>query len=144
MKFKGFQSIFYVVQRNNPMLKEYAQVYINRFANSFNRNGKRFIVEILHSNQIIGMCFKIIDECDFKEEIVFSPSNDVLLSVMVRLSSERITDNLFVQKDVRGFERDYFYIFKPNEKRLWHKAIAHLDVNEFADAMLREGGRRDE
>lgn len=144
VKFKGFQSIFYVVQRNNPMLKEYAQVYINRFANSFNRNGKRFIVEILHSNQIIGMCFKIIDECDFKEEIVFSPSNDVLLSVMVRLSSERITDNLFVQKDVRGFERDYFYIFKPNEKRLWHKAIAHLDVNEFADAMLREGGRRDE
>lgn len=144
VKFTGFQNVFNAIQKNDPILKEYVQIYINRFANSFNRNGKRFVVEILHSNQIIGMFFKIIDECCFKEEIVFSPNNDVLLSVMTRMSSEKITDNLFVQKDVRGFEKDYFYIFKPNEKRLWHKAIAHLDVNEFADAMLRVGGADNE
>lgn len=44
-----------------------------------------------------------------------------------------------MQKDVRGFERDGFYIIKPNEKKLWHKAIAYLDTEEFADAMLRNG-----
>ena len=51
----------------------------------------------------------------------------------------KITKQLFVQKDVRGFEKDYFYIFKPNEKRLWHKAIGYLDVNEFADVILKAG-----
>jgi hypothetical protein len=56
------------------------------------------------------------------------------------LSSGQITHNLFVQKDLRGFEKNGFYIVKPNEKRLWHRAIAHLDVNEFANAMLKEGG----
>ena len=46
-----------------------------------------------------------------------------------------------MQKDIRGFERDGFYIIMPNEKRLWHKAIAYLDAEEFADAMLRIGSK---
>ena len=38
-----------------------------------------------------------------------------------------------------GFQKDGFYIVKPNEKRLWHKAIAHLDLNEFTDVILTAG-----
>jgi len=58
---------------------------------------------------------------------------------LIKISSEKITDRLFVQKDIRGFEKDYFYVFKPNERRLWHKAIAYLDAEEFMDAILRAG-----
>ena len=60
---------------------------------------------------------------------------------LVLLSPTKLTEQLFVQKDIRGFEKDYFYIIKPNERRLWHKAIAHIDVNEFADAMFKAGGK---
>jgi hypothetical protein len=63
--------------------------------------------------------------------------NQKILSSITKISSEKVTDELFVQKDVRGFEKEYFYIFKPNEKRLWHKAIGYLDINEFADAILK-------
>lgn len=124
------------------VLHNYAQIYINRFARSFNRAGKRFIVEINYSPQIIGMFFKIIDESVLSEEITLSNDSNILSSTLTRFSSERITDRLFVQKDIRGFEKDGFYIFKPNEKRLWHKAIAYLDVDAFADAILRVGGNR--
>lgn len=85
------------------------------------------------------MLFKVVDEKDFVSEFELSPCENPLLSVAINLSSMRITDQLFVQKDIRGFEKEFFYIFKPNEKRLWHKAIAHVDVNEFDDAMLRAG-----
>lgn len=131
---------FKIIDRKDNMLIDYAQVYINRFANSFNRNGKRFIVDIHYKEQMIGMFFRIIDEKDFTEEIPTPKTDNNLMVLAIKLSSQRITDQLFVQKDIRGFEKDFFYIIKPNERRLWHKAIAHLDVNEFADAMLRAGG----
>lgn len=130
---------FNVIKKEDKQLIDYAQVYIDRYAKSFNRNGKRFMVDIHYYEQMIGMFFRVIDEKDFTEEILFSPTDDNLLSLATKLSSQRITDRLFVQKDIRGFEKEFFYIFKPNEKRLWHKAIAHLDVNEFDDAMLRVG-----
>lgn len=136
-KPRGYERVFSAIKSDDALLKSYAQVYIDRFANSFNRNGKRFVVDIQYSEQMIGMFFRVIDEKDFTEVILFSQTDDNLLALATKLSSQRITDRLFVQKDIRGFEKEFFYIFKPNEKRLWHKAIAHLDVNEFDDAMLR-------
>ena len=44
-----------------------------------------------------------------------------------------------MEYQIDHIEKDYFYIFKPNEKRLWHKAIGYIDVNEFADAILKAG-----
>lgn len=144
-KSHGYEKVFTSILKNNSlMLEDYAQVYINRFANSFNRNGKRFVVEIYHSQQIIGMYFKIIDDTEFTQEISYCKPVKSVLSMVAALSTHQITEQLFVQKDVRGFERDFFYIFKPNERRLWHRAIAHLDVNEFADAMLKAGGNKNE
>ena len=122
------------------LLRDYAQVYIARFSESFNKIGQRFIVEAIYSDQIIGMYFKVVDEQTFTKEFILSKKADVFFTIITLFPSRKITDELFVQKDIRGFEKDYFYIFKPNEKRLWHKAIAHLDVNEFADAMLKVGG----
>lgn len=139
VKSKDYEKIFSAIKKNDSLLINYAKVYLDRFSNSFNRNGKRFIVEIHYSQHIIGMFFKIINESEYHENIVFTRTDDNLLPLIIRFSSECLTEQLFVQKDVRGFEKDFFYIFKPNEKRLWHKAIAHLDVNEFDDAMLKVG-----
>ena len=129
-----------MIGKDDTMLSDYAQVYINRFASSFNKNGKRFIVEIHYSQQMIGMLFKVINESDYHDNIIFVQNTDkALLVLLSKISSQKLTNQLFVQKDIRGFERDFFYIFKPNERRLWHKAIAHLDVNEFDDAILKAG-----
>lgn len=138
-KPRGYERVFSAINPKDAWLKEYAQIFIDRFANSFNKIGKRFAVKVLYSQQYIGMLFKVVGEKDFVNEYELSECDNPLLSAAIKLSSTRITDQLFVQKDIRGFEKEFFYVFKPNEKRLWHKAIAHLDVNEFDDAMLRAG-----
>lgn len=57
------------------------------------------------------------------------------------LSISQITDtkdptkNLFVQKDIKGFEKNSFYIIKPNEYKCWHRAMAWYDVAEFKEAI---------
>lgn len=138
-KAKGHKQIYRTIKKDDILLSNYAQVYIDRFAKSFNKEGKHFVVDIHHSEQMIGMFFRIIDEKDFTEEIPTPQTDNKLLALAINLSSQRITDQLFVQKDLWGVEKDFFYIIKPNERRLWHKAIAHMDVNEFDDAMLRAG-----
>jgi hypothetical protein len=134
-------TLFKAIEPDDQILKDYAQLYINRFAPSLSKNGKKFIVEIWHTNQIIGMFFKVVNENEFTQNIKteHKQKKSAIIKFIARLGAEKITEQLFVQKDVRGFEKDYFYIFKPNEKRLWHKAIGYLDVNEFADAILKAG-----
>lgn len=142
-KCQGYEKVFTTIGKEDTMLYDYAHIYINHFSNSFNRNGKRFMVEIHYSSQMIGMFFKVINDCDYRDDILFiQNTNNELMRSLHNISTQKITNRLFVMKDIRGFEKNCFYIFKPNERRLWHKAIAHLDVNEFDDAILKAG--RDE
>lgn len=133
------ESVTRPIQRGEVILEEYAQVFLDKFGEGFNRNGHRFVAEIAYDSHYIGIFFKVIDEKDFVKDIVEKSNSggDDLLPVVISLSSKKITDRLFVQKDVRDFEKDGFYIFKPNERRLWHRAIAYKDADSFADAMLK-------
>ena len=122
---------------------DYANVYLNRFKRNIDNVERKFIVRVLHTNQLLGMFFEVVtfDTQDENGIIWEDITNTQFLSMLIKLSSEKITDRLFVQKDIRGFEKEWFYIFKPNEKRLWHKAIAYLDAEEFMDAILKAGRR---
>ena len=121
-------------------LKNYASLFVNRFSNSLNTKSQKFIAKIWYSKQIIGMFFKVVPKSRSQDAVVWiDKSKEDLLKMAIKLSSQKITDKLFVQKDLRGFEKDFFYIFKPNEKRLWHTAIGYQDVDEFMDAILKKG-----
>lgn len=137
----GYEKLYFPCKKNDETLKDYAQLFLSRFQANLSKNGNKFIVEIWHTEQIIGMFFKVISATEYTNDIKWEnkQSKSSIINFIAKLGTEKITEQLFVQKDVRGFEKDYFYIFKPNEKRLWHKAIGYLDVNEFADAILRVG-----
>jgi len=142
MRHENYEKLFLSIKKTDKELESYAKLFINRFQSNLSNKDTRFIVEIWHTNQIIGMFFKVLPVKEYKSDIVWvnkQNSDWEILSLLTKISSEKVTDKLFVQKDIRGFEKDYFYIFKPNEKRLWHKAIGYLDVNEFADAILKAG-----
>ncbi len=136
------KELFAPLKLKEPFLMEYAGVFLKRFRDSFARDNKKFTLQIVHSKYIIGMFFKVIVEENNTEYISWeNQSENDLISRLLSLGCQEITESLFIQKDVRGFEKDGFYIIKPNEKKLWHKAIAYLDAEEFADAMLREGAK---
>ncbi len=151
MRHKGFEKLLFPLKYKEKALADYAQLFLNRFQANLSNDKRKFIVKIWHTEQIIGMFFKVIPIDEYKDDVVWinnkhkddtsNKQKDAsgILRFLIKIGSSEITDKLFVQKDIRGFEKDYFYIFKPNEKRLWHKAIGYLDVNEFADAILKAG-----
>jgi len=142
MQHENYEKLSLPIKLNDTILTDYANLFIERFKNSFISIGKKFVVEIWHTKQIVGMFFKVVPQSEYKQDIILiDKQNDTsgLFQKIIGLGTKKITDKLFVQKDIRGFEKEYFYVFKPNEKRLWHKAIGYLDVNEFEDAVLRAG-----
>lgn len=142
MQHTGYEKHFEPNRIKDSNIESYAQLFIDRFSPSLNTEKQQFVVEIWHSNQIIGMFFKVVPKGSNLQSIVWvNKAKEKLLSKAIELSSQKITDKLFVQKDLRGFEKDFFYIFKPNEKRLWHKAIGYQDVDEFMDAILKTNRR---
>jgi hypothetical protein len=142
MQHTGFEYNFKPIEIEETSIELYAQIFIDRFKPSLDNEQQQFIVEIWHSNQVIGMFFKVVPRRKNQKSIIWlNKTNEDLLSAAVKISSQKITDRLFVQKDFRGFENDFFYIFKPNEKRLWHEAIGYQDVDEFMDAILKTNRR---
>jgi hypothetical protein len=137
------KNLFQPFEMMNNDLEKYAELFLKRFSKSLSTETHKFIVEIWHSKQIVGMFFKVVPKSENQDGVVWiDKSKEDLLKIAIKLSSQKITDKLFVQKDLRGFEKDFFYIFKPNEKRLWHRAIGYQDVDEFMDAILKTGRRK--
>ena len=137
------EKLFSAIAFKNTILDSYASLFIERFKSKLDNRDKKFVVEIWHTKQIIGIFFKMIPSKEYKQTITWVKKQDdaTILTFLSKVSSEKVTDRLFVQKDIRGFDNDGedFFIIKPNEKRLWHKAIGYLDVNEFADAIIKAG-----
>ena len=123
------------VEPNHPLLIEYAQVFLEYFKSRFtNYLG----AEIFQSDYCIAIRIYNTDE-QVQQPVVFKKDQTFqsIAELFFAQSFERITDKLFVQKDVRGFERKAFYIIKPNERKCWHKAVAYLDAYEFGEAIER-------
>lgn len=123
----------------DKFLNEYAQVFIDHFGKRFNADGHYFEVEILWSKYTIMIKFKITQETSKEiDSIVWNKIEDrQLISTITQLGFENLSDNLFLQKDIKGFEEDYFYIAKPNQYKSWHSALAHLDLSEFIEAFFK-------
>ncbi len=132
------------VDGDKDFLEKYAEVYIQEFEKIYD---DEFIqIEIYPLNHFIAMNFVFSDKKP-KNKIEFpkdkKDEKEVLQSLANNLSISQITDsenseyNLFIQKDIKGFEKNSFYIIKPNEFKCWHRAIAWYDVAEFREAIQK-------
>lgn len=130
---------------DDNILNSYAQLFLEQFKTKLDKPDKKFITEIWYTEQIIGVFFRIIPTKEYIQDIVWINKQNAaeLLTFASSIGTEKITDKLFVQKDIRGFSGngEDFFIIKPNEKRLWYKAIGYADVNEFSDAIIKAGRR---
>jgi hypothetical protein len=83
---------------------------------------------------------------DNYKQIIF-PNNKDISSILKRLANnlsisqitnaEDSQNNLFLQKDIKGFEKESFFIIKPNEFKCWHRAMAWYDVAEFKEEIQK-------
>jgi len=125
----------------DSVLKKYAQIFIGHFGKRFKSDGNYFEVEIMWSESTILIKFKIIpNPSNVKDGILWSKlENENLLAVITSLGFENLSDNLYLQKDIKGFEEDFFYVAKPNQFKSWHTALAYLDLSEFIEAFFKIG-----
>jgi hypothetical protein len=124
------------------VLKEYASVYLNEFKEIY--NDEYMQVEIYLLENFIALNF-VFSSKKQKNDIIYPKDKknekEVLKRLANNLSISQITNakdptkNLFIQKDIKGFEDNSFYIIKPNEYKCWHKAMAWYDVAEFKEAI---------
>lgn len=117
----------------HKVLKAYADVFLDRFNGQFGEGtGLTYISEISSSHVMI----RFFVQMEEKKPEYKTVDLDAMERFLLSLSTEGVSDNLYLRKDVRGFEKDGFYIVKPCDQRLWHPAVAYVDVEEFVDAIL--------
>ena len=124
------------------VLKEYASVYIKEFQEIY--SDEYMQIEVYPLDHFIALNF-VFSNNKPKNNIIYPKDKknekEVLKRLANNLSVSQITNttdptkNLFIQKDIKGFEDNSFYIIKPNEYKCWHKAIAWYDVAEFKEAI---------
>ncbi|WP_343591347.1 DNA methyltransferase [Flavobacterium sp.] len=123
------------------VLNNYVNVYIQEFEKIY--DDEFLQVEIYTLDYFIAVNFVFSNEKP-KEKIIYPDGKnekEVLKRLANSLSISKITDaknsehNLFIQKDIKGFEKNSFYIIKPNEYKCWHQAVAWYDVAEFKEAI---------
>ncbi len=121
-------------------IEEYARVFIDHFDKYFKELDKYFSAEIHRTRYVLGINFVISEEKPANNIQWKNDRNDLkVFELLANKSFSEISNDIFVLKDVKGFDKNSFHVIKPNQYRLWHKAIAYLDMIEFADAILDSG-----
>jgi len=132
-------------RNKTQVLEKYADVFIQEFSKIY--DDEYMQVEVYEMNHFIAMHFISLDEKpkNRKQVEVVKEVDDIsklfkklaTLSISKLVNSTDSEHNLFIQKDIKGFEDNSFYVIKPNEYKCWHRAIAWYDVAEFKEAIQR-------
>lgn len=120
-------------KKGRDLLLRYIQIFLNRFSGQFGE-GMHLNVESEIESSYVMVRFKV--EQEKRDTVINKGELSGLTSFLLSLTASNISENLYLRKDIRGFEKDGFYIVKPAEERLWHPAVAYVDVEEFVDAIL--------
>ena len=130
--------------RNKKLvLTQYADVFIKEFEKIYADEYLQVDVYTIHD--FIAMNFSFLkNKTEGKPQVdLLSELSDVKelfkkisgLSISKIASSTNPELNLFIQKEIKGFEQNSFYIIKPNEYKCWHRAMAWYDVAEIKEAI---------
>ncbi len=126
------------------LLREYAQLFIDHFEKYFNGPDHYFRVEIYRAKYIVAINFVVTEtKPDHNISWISNKEDSEMVELLSsHLTFSKVSNQIFSQKDIKGFEEKSFYIIKPDHYKLWHKAIAYLDLYEFQDAILKAGKKQ--
>jgi hypothetical protein len=125
-------------------LREYAAVFIDHFGERFNKKEKYFVVDIHLTSSFIGFHFKITKKPDPHERIFFvkCASIEEMVNRIGELGYHKLSKDLYIRQDIRGFNKTSFYVIKSNQRKAWHKAVAYADLSEFIQDLVKEEIKR--
>lgn len=133
---KEYKIPFKELSFKDKILQDYINIFLNHYSKIYDQNNMYFQANVFWDNYAIGIYFKVLNE---KPDEAITWKKEKSIQNFPKMSGSKILENLFIQKDIKGFEEDGFYVVKPNEYKNWHKAIGNLDFYEFNDAILKAG-----
>ncbi|HLP46766.1 MAG TPA: N-6 DNA methylase, partial [Candidatus Kapabacteria bacterium] len=111
---------------SREVIEDYVQLFINHFDKYFRELGHYFFAEVFQAKYVLGINFVINDEKPVNNIQWKNDQDDIrIIELLANKSFSEISNDIFIQKDVKGFEKNSFYVIKPNQYKLWHKAIAY-------------------
>ena len=90
-------------------------------------------MNFVFSKELPPQSIVVINDNTNEKEVLKRIANSLSISKLT--NSKDSTKSLYIQKDIKGFEENSFYIIKPNEYKCWHKAMAWYDVAEIKEAI---------
>ena len=124
-------------EQDQNYISEYTAIFQNHFINRFKSVGKKIIPEVIYSNSFLRINFYIVSNTSIDEVDPRKVSKGDLNLILGELSLYKVSKELFIQQDVRGFAPTYFYIIKPNERKVWHSAVAYIDAQDFEQEIVK-------
>ena len=124
------------VHDDQKVLSKYAEVFIKEFESVY--DGEFLRIDIYPLNYFIAINFVFQKNEPLKKINVIDDVTDeseIFKILSTNLSITKKTNDLYIQKDIKGFEDNSFYIIKPNEYKCWHRAMAWYDVAEIKEAI---------
>lgn len=124
------------IHNDEQALLKYANVFIDEFEKIYQEEYLR--IDVYPLNYFIAINFVFQTEKPLKPINFINDVNDeaaIFLILSANLSISKKAKDLYIQKDIKGFEENSFYIIKPNEYKCWHRAMAWYDVAEVKEAI---------
>lgn len=123
------------VSTDDNTIKAYTDIFFSELEPIYS---DEFIsVEVYNLDHFIALNFVFSNE-KLNKRIIEGKGKDekiVLEKIAKTASISQISKDIFIQKDIKGFEENSFYIIKPNEYKCWHRAMAWYDVAEIKEAI---------
>lgn len=122
----------------NPVTSEQLKNYAEIFHNYFKNHYENFHVDIYKCANYTLMNFIARSDTKYSDFVSFEEDSNKInaeIEKIEKLSHFKITNKIYLIRDIKGFEENSFYVIKLNEYKNWHKSIARLDLNEFTNAI---------
>jgi hypothetical protein len=119
------------VRKNDGTVEAYADVFFSELEPLY--PNENISVEVYNLDHFIALNFVFLTEKPIEKIEYKTKEKDewtILKKIAQVASISQLSKDIFIQKDVKGFEENSFYIIKPNEYKCWHRAMAWYDVAE--------------
>jgi hypothetical protein len=119
------------IRKNDDIVEAYANVFFSELETFY--PNEYISVEVYNLNHFIALNFVFSNEKPIEKINYKTNEKDewtILKKIAQTVSITQLSKDIFIQKDVKGFEENSFYIIKPNEYKCWHRAMAWYDVAE--------------
>ncbi|MCB0495650.1 MAG: SAM-dependent DNA methyltransferase [Cyclobacteriaceae bacterium] len=132
-EFKRIKDPVYILSNHQKVeqLKAKLIKYSKVFSEHFKKLGNLGLDTTISIGQFYSISiFKITQKSNSQNIDIVDDDQVSFLNKIPELTTAKISQSIYVDSDLRGFGRDYFYIVKPSEFKYWHEAVAHEDLSE--------------